>query len=214
MPTIFATHRKLEEFITLPNGWNFGEGVAVSRKIAALANGVLDRAQDLGFHVADAFPGINGEVQVNLYHGAHYFEFVIDAPERVTFVYERDDEEKVYLEAVPLFEALTALERIAPVVCDFSEFSTDYDITIRQNAALPQSRFAMPVMAPAFLSSSLNVPYSAALLSASISQPSIEMSRAPLRSIGSLTEATYHLTVSLTQTPALPETNAITISKD
>ena len=214
MPTIFETRRKLEEFASIPRGWNFGEGVPTPRKIVALANGVLDRAQDLGFQVTDAFPGVSGEVQVNLYQGGHYFEFVIDAPDRVTFVYEQGDEEKEYLEGVTLFEALTALERIAPVVCDFSEFSTDYDITIRQNAALPQSRFAMPVMALASPSSSLHVPYNAAHMFASISKPSIEMSLASLQFIGSLTEATYRLTVSLSKTQAIPETSVITISKD
>ncbi len=213
MPTILETRRKLEDFTTLPLGWNFGEGVPTARKLVALANGVLDRAQDLGFQIADAFPGISGEVQVNLYHGAHYFEFVIDAPERVTFVHEQDDEEKVYLEAVPLFEALTALERIAPVVCDFSEFSTDYDITIRPSAALPQSHFVMPAMVPASLSSNWTVPYNAARMFADISKPFIEMSLASLQFIGSLTEATYHPTVSLSQTPAILETGA-TISKD
>ncbi len=214
MPTIFATRRKLEELTMLPNGWNFGEGVAASRKIAALANGVLDRAQDLGFHLADAFPGINGEVQVNLYHDDHYFEFVIDAPEQVTFVYEQDDAEKAYLESVPLFEALTALERIAPVVCDFSEFSTDYDITIRSNAALPQSHFVMPAMAPASLSSSWIEPYNAVHTFASISKPFTEMSLASLQSFGSSTEMTYHPTARLSQTPATLETSAITTSKD
>lgn len=214
MPTILETRRKLEEFTTLPKGWNFGEGVAASRKITALANGVLDRAQDLGFHLVDAFPGINGEVQINLYHDDHYFEFVLDAPERVTFVYEQDDEEKVYLEAVPLFEALTALERIAPVVCDFSEFSTDYDITIRTSDALPQSHFVMPAMAPAYLSSSLTAPYNVVSMPASISKPFIEMSPEFLPSIGNLTSATYHPTAHLSQTPAILETSAITISKD
>ena len=214
MPTIFETRRKLEEFTRLPQGWNFGEGVPASRKLVALANGVLDRAQDLGFQIADAFPGISGEVQVNLYHGEHYFEFVLDAPEQVTFVYEQADKEKVYLEGVSLFETLTELERIAPVVCDFSEYSTDYNITIKPSAALSQSHFVMPAMAPASPSSSWIAPYNAARMFASISKPSIEMSLASLQSFGSLTETTYHPTARLSQTPAILETSAITISKD
>lgn len=214
MPAIFETRQKLEEFTKLPLGWSFGEGVPVTRKLVALANGVLDRAQDLGFQVADAFPGLSGEVQINLYQGEHYFEFILDAPDCVTFVYEQGDEEKEYLEGVTLFEALTVLERIAPVVCDFSEFSTDYDITIRPSDALPQSHFAMPVTVPAFQWSSLPAPYNAAQLSASISKPFIEMSQVSLQSNGSLTNTTYPLTVSLSQTPAIPETSVITISKD
>jgi hypothetical protein len=214
MPTIFEARRKLEDFANLSNGWNFGKGVPAARKIIALANGVLDRAEDLGFQVADAFPGVSGEVQINLYHGEHYFEFIIDAPERVTFVYEQADEEKECLEGVTLFTALSALERIAPVVCNFSEFSTDYGITIKSNDALPQSRFAMPAMAPASLSSNWIAPYNAVPMSASISKPFIEMSLASLQSTGNLTKATYQPIAPLRQTPAIPETTATTISKD
>lgn len=213
MPAIFETRQKLEEFINLPHGWNFGEGLPVARKLVALANGVLDRAQELGFQLADAFPGVSGEVQVNLYQGEHYFEFILDAPDRVTFVYEQADAEKASLEGVTLFEALTALERIVPVVCDFSESSTDYDITIRSEAALPQSPFAMPAMAPAFQWLSWPAPYNAAHMFASISKPFIEMSQASLPSIGSSTNMTYPLTVSLSQTPVIPETSVTTISE-
>jgi hypothetical protein len=214
MPTIFETRRKLEDFTSLPKGWNFGEGVSTSRKIVALANGVLDRAQDLGFQLADVFPGVSGEVQVNLYQDEHYFEFIIDAPDQVTFVYEQCDEEKEFLEGVTLFAALSALERIAPVVCDFSEFSTDCDITIRPSAVLPQSHFAMPAMVPASPLSNLHAPYNAVEMSAGISKPFIEMSLASLPFIGSLTKATYQPTASLIQTQAIPATSVITISKD
>ncbi len=214
MPTIFAARRKLEEFTKLPQGWNFGEGVPASRKLVALANGVLDRAQDLGFQITDAFPGISGEVQINLYQGEQYFEFIIDAPDCVTFVYEQAGEEEEYLPGIPLFKALSALERIAPVVCDFSEFSTDYDITIKSNDALPQSHFVMPAMAPAFLSSNWIAPYNAVPMLASISKPFIEMSPEFLPSTGSLTKATYQPTVPLSQTQAIPETSVTTISKD
>ena len=214
MPTIFETRQKLEDFLKLPKGWNFGEGLSPTRKSIALANGVLDRACDLGFQVANAFPGLSGEVQVNLYYGEHYFEFIIDPPDRVTFVYEQADEEKEYLEGVSLFEALSVLERIVPVVCDFSEFSTDYDITIKPNDASPQSPFVMPAMAPASLSSNWNVPYNAAPIPASISKPFIEMSPEFLPFIGSLTKATYQPIAPLSQTQAIPETSVITISKD
>lgn len=214
MPTIFKTRQKLEEFIQLPPGWNFGEGRPVPRRMIALANGVLDRAEDLGFRLADAFPGVNGEVQVNLYQEEHYFEIVIDAPDRVTFVYEQGDTEKEYLEGVTLFEALTALERIAPVVCDFLESSTDYDISTRSKVALPQSHFAMPAMAPVFPLSSLPAPYNAAQPFASISKPFIEMSQVSRQFIGNLSETTYQPLATLTLIQAILETSVITISED
>lgn len=143
MPTIFEARKKLDEFKLLPKGWDFGQGLPVTQYIAALANGVLDAGSDFGIEEADVFPGAQGDVEVHLYHGSHYFEFIIDE-DQVMFTYEDTDVKKLQIARVPFRKALEEFERIATGVCRYLELSINYDLR-QGRGGLLLTRFATTV---------------------------------------------------------------------
>lgn len=140
MPSIFETINKLNSFKSLEEGWNYGEGNPLSSRIVAWAKGILDVAYGLGFSSADAFPGVNGEVQVNLYHGRYYFEFIVENSDSVMFVLEKDKKVVRVLEDLSLRQALSELER-AYQECDLSDTSTLNNTLIKHTGVLPQWPF-------------------------------------------------------------------------
>jgi hypothetical protein len=80
MPKPETTKQKINNFKGLPFGWHFGEGVPVRADLAEMASFFLDAASSLGIDRTNAFPGLNGEVQITL----HFLEIT------VSFTWELD----------------------------------------------------------------------------------------------------------------------------
>ena len=59
--------RKLRSFASLPNGWDFGDGLPVSTTAIEIAEELLRWASQLQLK-ADVFPGVDGECMVAFYN--------------------------------------------------------------------------------------------------------------------------------------------------
>ena len=114
------TEQKILSFINLPQGWHVGEGVPSSYQTAKNALSLVYLAQTCSFQT-DAVPGVNGEIQVIIYHANHRLEFTIEEDNTVTFIHEHDGQEIAYHEEINLYDALNRLNEFRGSVCDLSE---------------------------------------------------------------------------------------------
>ncbi|EJP16517.1 hypothetical protein [Leptospira interrogans] len=85
------TWNKLDNFATFKDGWNFGEGKAFEYNVLSSARYMLSDILYTGFTITDAFPGIDGEVRLTIYHNRSYLEFTINESLFVDFVLEEND---------------------------------------------------------------------------------------------------------------------------
>ena len=103
---------KIEDMGKLKAGWCYGEGVSVGQETALLAI-ELDLFAAVcaqGSLQTDAFPGLEGEVMLTLYLGAHYAEITIRADRLIDCFWElwgREAGSKQSLEAVEAKDRLT-----------------------------------------------------------------------------------------------------------
>lgn len=142
---ISTTIRKIEGFTKLPRGWHYGEGVPASRLSSRRAALLLSRPTMVLASVStDAFPGINGEVQVTIYHGSTYLELTIEPNGSITFVREQDDVEIEYLPGLSSQEADERLSQFERDIWDSFGSSTTAT-TIRLSDVLRASRSKIPL---------------------------------------------------------------------
>ncbi len=110
MPLTNSTTNKIEEFRNLVEGWHFGEGFAPNDdtiKVAIFLNGVI---LNEGFTETDAFPGINGEIQITGYNDSLYVELTAEPNRLIIFVLEYEDETVVYEESLSLNQAIARIK--------------------------------------------------------------------------------------------------------
>ena len=117
------TLQKVKEFLEIGDGWHFGEGRPPTKEVAEIAKSFAEKAIMAVFDT-DAFPGIDGEIMVTLYHKNHYLEFTIDVNEEITYVHEIDDTELEYIEGLSVQEAENKLNDFCESVWNSSGWST------------------------------------------------------------------------------------------
>lgn len=78
MPTINQTIRKINNFVYLPAGWHYGEGESPDSQIIEDAENFLRLAEGWGISEANAFPGIDGQIELTFYVKEKTFAFVFD----------------------------------------------------------------------------------------------------------------------------------------
>jgi hypothetical protein len=71
------TEQKISAFLSLPKGWHYGKGGPISIPIVRQAL-QINRGAWLAGYKTDAFPGYDGEIQINCYRGDETKEFTID----------------------------------------------------------------------------------------------------------------------------------------
>lgn len=103
------TEAKILSFRELPVGWHFGGGAPPSQETIDSALRLNREAMLLGFEKTNAFPGIEGEIQVTAYLDTFSFEFTIERDGAITFVKEQADRELVYEQGLTLDEAINRL---------------------------------------------------------------------------------------------------------
>jgi fumarate hydratase class II len=94
---------KILGFKKLKEGWCYTEGVIFKDAVIEKALVLLDI---IGNHKTNAFPGINGEIELNIYKKAHFLEITIEPNELVTCVCEINNEELFYKENLTWEEAI------------------------------------------------------------------------------------------------------------
>lgn len=92
MSTIAETVEQLHKFKTLPQGWNFGEGVPTAPEAVAPSMIIMSIARGLGFTDVEAFPGVNGEVQLCFYENGKVLEFIVEPNGAITVTSESEGE--------------------------------------------------------------------------------------------------------------------------
>lgn len=84
--------RKLNSFKKYQNGWHYGEGLAFSSETIEKAREVYQKlAKDISASY-DVFHGLNGEIDLILCSGRHYFEITISKDLSLLLSYEKEDE--------------------------------------------------------------------------------------------------------------------------
>ncbi len=88
MPTITETIQKVHGFAKLPEGWHYGEGEPVGLEIIKQAEKFLLTAEGWGIEEANAFPGIDGQVELTLYIEDKTFAFMFELDGTISIVEE------------------------------------------------------------------------------------------------------------------------------
>jgi hypothetical protein len=162
-----------------------------------------------GFTKTNAFPGISGEVQVTIYHGEHYLEFTIEPNGSITFVYEENDEEKVYEEDLSFSEAIKRVDSFKERIWASLGLSTrNIMIPIKSGLTAWPSNLPVPMVESPSLKES--APYEQVRASASTSKGSINV--AIHLSSGTFPEQYCPLTAGSSKRTRLLEILAILIS--
>lgn len=181
MPKFKEIKRKIESFSKLPIGWHYGDGAIPSARNIRSALSLLTSAKLLGFDRFNAFPGIDGEIQVTVYDGADFYQFTIEPNLELTVVHEHNQDEVFYQERVSIDDALAKLEEFAFQICDLSELYTQ-NISTQSVEVSAISLLKTPAMVQAYRGSSLIVPFGQAIQYASTSATSIPLQSAESRS--------------------------------
>ena len=105
MPTIQETIQKIREFADLPNGWHFGNGVAPPQPMIEQAILFVNYGRLLGLTRANAFPGVNGEVEIRFYEGERMLETTIEADNSLTIAEDRNDTQTAFDEGMSVTHA-------------------------------------------------------------------------------------------------------------
>ena len=133
------TLSKIKSFAKLPVGWHYGQGVPPSDITIARATILVIDAFLIGTIETNAFSGVDGEIQVTMYHDTSYLEFTIAPDGMVTTVHEEGGIEKDYEENVPFDQSLAKLKDYSNRIWASSGLSTTpTSTTERENLkALP-----------------------------------------------------------------------------
>lgn len=121
MPTIAETIKKINEFADLPQGWHFGEGVSPSKETRERAKKLLHAASWHGLERSNAFPGVNGQLQVTFYNADRMLELTIENDNSATIAIDKGSTQLAFREGASKAEAYAALEEFSQPVWTSSE---------------------------------------------------------------------------------------------
>ncbi len=130
MPTLLETFDLLDRFEEMLDGWHFGEGVRIDKSAINLSREFLSVGFDLNHDEANAFPGINGEVQLRFYHGDDTLDLTFEIDGSITVVIDKDDEQVLYKEDVTYNQATKFLKEFTYERWNLSELSVQSTTTL------------------------------------------------------------------------------------
>ena len=109
MPNIAETIKKVRSFSELENGWHFGEGVAPSTRVQDKAIAVLHGVQMIGLSRSNAFPGVNGEIEITFYHRDSFLELTFETDGSLTIPGDEDRWPALFKEGFSIADVITKL---------------------------------------------------------------------------------------------------------
>lgn len=90
MPDIESTINKVKSFVRLPLGWHFGEGEPISDEMCSRGLALLAVAEIGDIKRANAFPGIDGELQITFHYFDYNIAFTLELDDTVTVVEDKN----------------------------------------------------------------------------------------------------------------------------
>jgi hypothetical protein len=109
---ILRTLEKIQSFRNNVPGWHYGQGVPANDTVISRASAIVLSMALAGIEETSAFPGIDGEIMVTGYDGAHYYEAIVETDGSISLTYEFQDAEKFSKERMPEEEATTKLQQL------------------------------------------------------------------------------------------------------
>lgn len=70
--------KKLAEYVSFADGWNFGEGARFSQRAISATGNCSQYGLALGMEKQDCFPGLAGEIMLVFYEPKHQIELTVD----------------------------------------------------------------------------------------------------------------------------------------
>jgi len=128
-PMELGTAQKIATFSSLPLGWHYGAGTAISDDNIAAAQSLLDVLLLNGLTRTDAFPGSDGEILLTAYFGTHYIALTVATPDDIAFNHDHADDEISAREGLNLREAKKSIEDAARGIWSLSDLSTHVHLT-------------------------------------------------------------------------------------
>lgn len=140
MPTVQETIQKAREFIALPAGWHFGEGVPPSQARISQAIHFLEFAEQYDISRANAFPGVRGQVEVTFYDANRMLEITIEADDTITIAEDRDREQIYFAENRSRVDAYRKLEEFSQDIWPSSDLFIGNTMTRNLRAQVSRVR--------------------------------------------------------------------------
>lgn len=100
---------KVKGFGELPDGWHYGQGTAPSDDTIRLAIKLLRRAAFLGITRMNAFPGVEGEVEISFYHRESMLELTLELDNSFTIAEDEGRSQILFKEGASWSEAYSKL---------------------------------------------------------------------------------------------------------
>lgn len=140
MPSIDKTLELLKEFKTLPVGWHFGEGNPVLPELLKQARAWVKLAGIVKIKRANAFPGVDGSVQIRFYHDDRIIEMTFETDRTIVLAEDAGKTQIYFNEDASLAEIIEKLKEFAERVCFSSEQFTN-DILTTKRVNLPTQSY-------------------------------------------------------------------------
>ena len=172
-----------------------------------------EAAYRAGFAESNAFPGVDGEIQINIYHGPVYIEFIVEANGTINFAYDYNDKTINYENNLTEQMALERIRVLRGVLWGSSDVWTEFTL-MPGNSGLRVSLSGRQVMAAASPSSTKTASARMGDQSVSIFKGTIHQTPEPPLSFGSLTSRAYPPTASWSQSQATLEMSVTEISRE
>lgn len=138
-----TTDQRISDFLKLPQGWHYGEGNAPNEKTVDDSLLINNQATLLGLKT-EAFPGINGEIQINCYFEDKTLEFTIESTGEILFVEEESGVEISSREDLTIKEVLNLIrKKYGKRIWSLFEQST-HNIIVDTKSDLPVWRSRIP----------------------------------------------------------------------
>ena len=125
MPGIIETITKIESFANMEEGWHFGEGVPPNEKKIQKAIGFIKYAGFLGIRRFNAFPGVDGEIQVTFYHLENMLELTLENDGSITIAEDEGKHQTLFREGASFHDAYNHIGEFSQQICDSSELSIE-----------------------------------------------------------------------------------------
>lgn len=134
MLNIIETLKLINSFSKLVKGWNFGEGVATSTISLRQSKNALILAYSSGIKEFEAFPGIDGEIQLCCYKGDDTLEITFEINGLATICFEEDDERLFYKKGMSLDKTIKIIKDFAYNKCRLYALSTSHYTTAKRKS--------------------------------------------------------------------------------